>query len=210
MPHFSFRSEKSNSHVEVDVEFIRDSVDNVYNDTNNIDFIVSPANCHGFMDGGIDAYYMKLFPGIQQRVEAKIATYNIESPLFGRPVLPIGSCVPVKTMNLKIPYLLSVPTMFLPEKIDGTQNVYHAFLSILLYLAEIVKQLQNHDNLQIIIACPCLGTGIGQMSYKESGKQINSAIYDFMHETHKLNTNIISKSVGGFVLRSHGTGEVLR
>lgn len=33
-----------------------------------IDVIVSPANSLGFMDGGIDMYYMQMFPGIQDRV----------------------------------------------------------------------------------------------------------------------------------------------
>ncbi len=38
----------------------------------NIDVIISPANSFGFMDGGIDKVYMKMFDGIQSTVQNKI------------------------------------------------------------------------------------------------------------------------------------------
>jgi O-acetyl-ADP-ribose deacetylase (regulator of RNase III) len=96
----------------------------------NINCIVPPANSLGFMDGGIDMFYMQMFPGIQNIVQDRIKTFDITTAL-GRYVLPIGSAMLVKTGNEKCPLLVCVPTMFLPEDIAMTRNVYWAFTGLL-------------------------------------------------------------------------------
>lgn len=157
--------------------FVNMDVDDLIRDY-QIDVIVSPANCLGFMDGGIDMVYMSLFPGIQERVQSAIAKYNQETAL-GRKVLPIGSCELVPTGNVATPLLACVPTMFLPGNICGTQNVYHAMRGLLLCCERAVSKpgLVLKKN-RLVVAIPCLGTGIGQLSGGESGDQIARAMRD--------------------------------
>lgn len=141
----------------------------------DVQIIVSPANSLGFMDGGIDMVYMQLFPGIQQRVQEAIATYDIETNL-GRKVLPIGSCKLVRTLDHKTPMLACVPTMFLPENITQTHNVYWATRGLLLS----IERLRNRQwpNNRINVAIPCFGTGVGQMTGEEAGSQVAEALRD--------------------------------
>lgn len=144
-----------------------------------VDIIVSPANCLGFMDGGIDMVYMQLFPGIQEKVQAAIASYAIETAL-GRKVLPIGSCRLVATCDVRTPYLACVPTMFLPENITTTRNVYHAMRGLLECCERIRTTIPARvwPNNRVVVAIPCLGTGVGCMSGQQSGEQVAEAIGD--------------------------------
>ena len=48
--------------------YICTDVNNIVDHSKHIDYIVSPANSHGLMDGGIDLVYCKMFPGIQKVV----------------------------------------------------------------------------------------------------------------------------------------------
>lgn len=133
-----------------------------------VDLIVSPANSIGYMDGGIDKYYCQMFPGIQRKVQQKIKTYNIfENNHY---ILPVGSAFIVTTDVSLCPQLICAPTMPEPCNIEGTENVYLAFLGIL----ECTKNLKN-----VTIAVPGLGTGCGMMPPEESAKQIKRAYEDF-------------------------------
>jgi O-acetyl-ADP-ribose deacetylase (regulator of RNase III) len=137
-----------------------------------VTIIVSPANSLGFMDGGIDMFYMGMFPGIQNTVQDTIKTFNITTAL-GRYVLPIGSSILVKTGSEQVPYLLSAPTMFLPEKLNSADNVYWAFLGILQILRHYTKVEK------LVVGIPSLGTGVGQLSAEDSAKAVNRALLDF-------------------------------
>lgn len=141
-----------------------------------ISCIVSPANSLGFMDGGIDAVFMKWFPGIQKTVQGKIKEHNLKTAL-GRYCLPVGSAQIVGTNSRFCPLLISAPTMFLPEDIRETRNAYYAFLAILFVL----KRWMTYDN--IVIAVPGLGTGIGKLSGKKFGAQVQQAFEDFFNKT---------------------------
>lgn len=146
-----------------------------------IHIIVSPANSLGFMDGGIDIYYMQLFPGIQNTVQDKIRSFGIISAL-GRPILPVGSAMIVPTKSQDCPLLACVPTMFLPENINGTENVYWAMRGLLTLLE---TKIDNDANLTIGV--PCFGTGVGKLSASYSAEQVKSALDD-----HVLKRNITS------------------
>lgn len=158
-------------------DFIHTNVVNLV-ERGEVDIIVSPANSLGFMDGGIDMYYMQLFPGIQKIVQDKIRSFGITSAL-GRPVLPIGSAMIVQTGSKSCPFLACVPTMFLPENIKGTENVYWAMRG-LLNLLETIREDSN-----LTVAIPCFGTGVGRMTASESAIQIKKAMFD-----HQNNQNI--------------------
>ncbi len=140
-----------------------------------VDVVVSPANSLGFMDGGIDMYYMQLFPGIQQSVQQRIRSFGVTSAL-GRHMLPVGSAILVSTGNPACPFLASVPTMFLPEDINGTRNVYWATLGL---LAVLTSFGMGRNGRLLRVAVPCMGTGVGKLSAQDSAQQIREALQHF-------------------------------
>ncbi len=153
-----------------------------------IQVIVSPANSFGFMDGGIDIVYMELFPGIQNRVQDRIKMFKITSPL-GRHVLPVGSAMLVSTQDKLCPLLACVPTMFLPEKISNTKNVYWAMRGLLNLIECSFTGLNN-----IVVAIPCFGTGVGKMTPEAAAEQTKEAIDDFTR-TASLMSDDLKQSV---------------
>jgi O-acetyl-ADP-ribose deacetylase (regulator of RNase III) len=150
------------------IRVIDSDVRDLFNDY-NIGAIVSPANSFGYMNGGIDEVYMELFQNIQTMVQNTITSVGLKTT-DNREYLPIGSSITVPTKNKKCPFLIVSPTMFFPGNILGTNNVFISFISIL----HIVKQ--NKDT---IIACPNLGTGVGQIPINLSIDQIESAINNY-------------------------------
>jgi O-acetyl-ADP-ribose deacetylase (regulator of RNase III) len=70
----------------------------------------------------------------------------------------------------QVQHIISAPTMFLPGSISNTNNIYNAFLAIL-------QITVNNPN--ATIACPGLGTGVGQMDPKQVINHIEMAIRDF-------------------------------
>lgn len=109
--------------------------------------IVSPANGYGIMDGGIDLIYSEYFGEKPQK--------EVQKKISRRPdgILPVGSAVLVETGNAKIPYMISAPTMIVPEKVDKA-NVYFAMSAIL-------KVANTNRNIVKKIFCPGLATGTG-------------------------------------------------
>lgn len=134
-----------------------------------IDAIVSPANSFGFMDGGIDKILNKMFPFIDIKVREVINSVKFALTRRGVPYLPVGKCITIPTGDSTCPYMLSVPTMFLPEIITGTDNVYLAFKSIL--------EIYGHK--KITIACCGLGTLTGALSGEDSAMQILRAYNEY-------------------------------
>lgn len=130
----------------------------------NVDILVSPANSYGAMTGGIDRDIVKLFPVVEKNVLKKV-NESVYSDSSSRKYIPVGKCKHVSLNNGKI--LLIAPTMQLPQNIVGTDNIELAFSAIL----EAIKHLDDC----VIVACPCLGTGVGGMSGTESAMQILSA-----------------------------------
>ena len=112
--------------------------------------IVSPANSYGYMDGGLDRLLTDFF-GLrpQQEVQAAIAR---------RPegYLPVGSAVLVNTGHARIPYMISAPTMFLPEPIPAA-NVFFAMSAML-------QTAHAHKDVVKAVYCPGLGTGTGRVA----------------------------------------------
>lgn len=143
---------------------LKEIIDNYYKKVPFV--IVSPANSYGNMRGGIDRQIIKHFPRVEHAVIDKIATLNYKDS-GNRSIQPLGitSHVPLdKSGNC----LIICPTMETPRNIVGTNNIYVAFKSLYLY----TKNLP--DSVHIFV--PCLGTGVGGMTGKESALQILSAI----------------------------------
>lgn len=127
--------------------------------------VVSPANSHGFMDGGIDLTYMTFFgPHIQEIVQDAIAQ---------RPEghLPVGASLIVRTGHARIPFIIVAPTMILPEPIQSF-NCYRAMRAILRIAA--TDPVVGQD-----VFCPGLGTGVGQVPPSEAASQMARAYGDW-------------------------------
>ncbi len=111
--------------------------------------VVSPANSHGYMRGGVDAAYTRRFgTGVESALRKKIAA------LPGG-LLPVGQALAVPTGDAAIPYLVSAPTMETPRRLAGPEPVFAASRAAVLCALE-----QGYDSL----AFPGMGTGTGGLS----------------------------------------------
>jgi O-acetyl-ADP-ribose deacetylase (regulator of RNase III) len=135
---------------------------------------ISPANSLGFMDGGIDLVYMEMFPGVEQVVKDRIRHFNQETAL-GRPYISIGSALIVQVTEGR--YLISAPTMFLPQDVSKTKNAYWAFRAVLQLLDKVNSVMLENEKITTVI-CPGLCTGYGCMKNKVSARQVLKAIRD--------------------------------
>jgi O-acetyl-ADP-ribose deacetylase (regulator of RNase III) len=134
----------------------------------NADAVVSPANSFGFMDGGIDLAYSRYFGrGMQKRLQE-----FIRDKYYGE--LPVGNAVILETKNKEIKYLVSAPTMRVPQDISGTLNAYLAFRAVLIEVKEFNKR---NDNEIKSVLCPGLGTLTGGMPPMACAVQMKKA-YD--------------------------------
>lgn len=108
--------------------------------------VVSPANSHGIMRGGVDLAYTRHFgPGVEAAVRAKIARIHGD-------LLPVGDALAVPTGDAVIPYLVSAPTMETPRRLSGPEPVLAATrAAVRCALAEGYESL----------AFPGMGTGTG-------------------------------------------------
>lgn len=170
--------------------FVKTDVNSLLNN-NKIDMIVSPANSLGFMTGGIDGVYSRIFPDIQTTVQASIRQCGIDVGVFH--LLPVGSAITVATGSDKCPLLICAPTMETPKDIRHTENVYYAFLGIL----NAVKFYKN-----VTIAVPGLGTGVGMISAEVCAKEIKRAYDDFINNNLK-DIKVLSHTPGSYVLANH-------
>ncbi len=131
---------------------------------------VSPANCLGFMDGGIDSVYSrKMFPGCETQVKQKILELGFTT-LLGRPYLPIGSAFSIPVGETS--GLICAPTMFLPHDVSKTRNAYLSFLAALI----VFQKVGLYETLVVTSHC----CGYGKMPEVESAKQMRQAYDDFL------------------------------
>ena len=137
----------------------------------------SPANSFLFFDGGIDAVYYNMFPEIQTRAQKQLSQLNKKTSL-GRNYLPIGSAMMVRVDKKNKNYIVACPTMFRPQDIRGTRNVYWAFYAGLSLVNRYNGKVREGDRIRIL-AVPGLGTGYGKMTWKESAEQIYEAYQDY-------------------------------
>lgn len=153
-----------------------------------VDIIVSPANSSGYMDGGIDYYLNKMFPGIEKKVQNRINSYKIlkvnNNVQLNRMMLPIGSAFITQTDSADCPELICAPTMEDPDNIQGTENVFYSFYGVL----KCAETNRKHK----IIAVPGWGTGTGEMTPKESASEMKRAWQTYMNKI-ELNSDIIHK-----------------
>lgn len=127
--------------------------------------LISPANSHGFMDGGLDLTYKDFFgDSIELKVRDAIARREEKS-------LPVGAALAVPTDHAQVPWLIVAPTMEMPEPVEPV-NCYRAMRAIL-RLAKVNSQIAAE------VYCPGLCTGVGKVAPKEAAKMMARAYADW-------------------------------
>ncbi|MEM7151308.1 MAG: macro domain-containing protein [Myxococcota bacterium] len=130
------------------------------------DAIVSPANSFGYMDGGIDAVYLDRFgAGLQHRLQTHLREHH-----YGE--LAIGQAVIVETVDSRMPWLVSAPTMRVPMPVPHTVNAYLAFRAALIAVVE--HNARSQSKIERVL-CPGLATAIGRMSPERCATQMRLA-----------------------------------
>ena len=138
------------------------------------DAIVSPANSFGIMDGGLD---LAIRNEIGFKVEDDLQSEIIKH-YHGE--LPIGSAIIVPTNHSKWSYLISAPTMRIPENVEYTFNAYYAFRAILLAV-----NAYNRSDSNPIRTLVCCGLGPNNTSIFPEALFL-SKIREFISSTTSL------------------------
>lgn len=153
------------------------------------DAMVSPANSFGIMDGGLDlAIRDRLGVGVEERLQRVILErYHGE--------LPIGAAEIVETFDERWKYLVSAPTMRIPEPVEFTLNAYYAFRAILVA----AQNFNRAAGSRVIDSLVCSGlcTGVGRMPVDRCAGQMRMAYrclllpavigrFESIHEFHRV------------------------
>ena len=143
------------------------------------DAIVSPANCFGIMDGGLDL-------AIRNELGFQVET-DIQKVILNKyhGEMPIGCAEIINTNHGRWSYMISAPTMRIPENVAFTLNAYIAFRAILIAINSF-----NEKNSELPIkslVCSGLGTGIGSMEPTKCAAQMRSA-YKLIKEPARISS----------------------
>lgn len=156
------------------VEIVNDRFENL----EEYDCLVSPANSFGMMDGGMDAAITKFFG---RSLEEKVQQHILDDYLGEQ---PIGTSIIVETGHPRHPFLAHTPTMRVPMKIQNTDIPYVATWAMLLAIRQHNKNFLN--SIQSVI-CPGFGTGIGCVAYTEAARQMALAYDRFVYPPKFIN-----------------------
>jgi O-acetyl-ADP-ribose deacetylase (regulator of RNase III) len=128
------------------------------------DTVVSPANSHGYLDGGIDQVYRNHFgPELEKRLLDAIER------LGG--TLPVGKALTIHLSGEhKIKRIIFAPTMEMPEPIPGVQ-VFRATLAALKEVTRINCNAPEGDRIRELWF-PAMGTGVGQVDPEEAASEM--------------------------------------
>lgn len=132
---------------------------------------VSPSNSFCFMDGGIDAAYREMWPGVEGRAKAQMQRLGFLTRL-GRSYLPLASAMAVDTRDEHGSWLIMAPTMWLPQDVSATEN---AFCAVLAALHMAIRLPVDR------VVIPAMCCGYGKMSPEESAAQCMRAYGVFNH-----------------------------
>jgi len=149
-----------------------------FEELNAYDCMVSAANSFGLMDGGVDAAITRFFgEALMYRVQQRI----VEEYLGEQPV---GTSLIVETGHRRHPFVAHTPTMRVPMPIANTDHVYTAMWSMLLA----VRRHNLHAEKRIsVVACPGLGTGVGQTPHDEAARQMSLAYRHYLKPIRTIN-----------------------
>jgi O-acetyl-ADP-ribose deacetylase (regulator of RNase III) len=161
------------------------------------DAVVSPANSFGFMDGGIDAAYVRHFGEIVQNRLQKLIRERHHGELL------VGAAEIVETDHARIPHLIAAPTMRVPMILRDSINPYLAARAVFLLIAH-RSDSKGRPLRDVVrtVAFPGLGTGVGQVSPATCAHQMRAAIDHFVLGNFKHPRNWADASEGHQLLYS--------
>jgi len=143
------------------------------------DAVVSPANSFGFMDGGVDTFYLRRFGhDLQTRLQRLIAERHHGELL-------VGAAEVMETGDSTIPYMIVAPTMRVPMVLTESVNAYLATRAALLCVKN-QQFLSGPDRGRPVaekidrLAFPGMGTGVGQLGPLTCARQMRAAIDDVL------------------------------
>lgn len=149
-----------------------------FQELEEFDCMVSAANSFGLMDGGVDLAIARFFgDALVDRVQA-----HIRREYLGEQ--PVGTSFIVETGNPDHPYVAHTPTMRIPMSITTTDYVYLAMWAML-------RAVHHHNQSAPLppirtIACPGLGTGVGEMPAAEAARQMELAYRWYVNAVSRL------------------------
>ncbi|PLR99487.1 macro domain-containing protein [Bacillus sp. T33-2] len=148
----------------------------IFEQLEQIDCLVSPANSFGLMDGGMDAAITNYFGDqLQKRVQE-----HIINEYYGEQ--PIGTSFIVETNNERIKYLAHSPTMRIPKIIKNTDNVYMATKATLIAIDKFKEKIDT-------VAFPAFGAGCGQVHPVDVAYQMSLAFKHFENPPKTIDWN---------------------
>ncbi|MFN3199823.1 MAG: macro domain-containing protein [Bradymonadia bacterium] len=127
--------------------------------------LVSPANSHGFMDGGIDRHYRDFFGHDIERKVQRAIQHRPEG------LLPVGASLVVETGHARITHLVIAPTMEMPEPVPAS----HAYRA----LRAVLRIVGSDPILGADTYCPGLCTLTGRVPYAEAAREMAEAYRDW-------------------------------
>ncbi|AIQ69524.1 macro domain-containing protein [Paenibacillus graminis] len=155
------------------------------------DCIITPANSYGIMDGGFDLRVAEFFgPELQRSVQASIFVYHAR-------MQAVGTSLIIETENTKHPFVAHTPTMRFPMIIAGTINV---FLAMKAALQAILNHNDNgggeHRKYIERVICPGLGTATGGVTFNVAADQMRAA-YDIVFDSpRRMNWEVVREIEG--------------
>ncbi len=135
------------------------------------DVVVTSGNSFGLMDGGVDLAVAQTWPGIEERIQTRIAQ------LYGSE-MPIGTALRAKVANS--PNVIYAPTMQIPMEIVGTDYVYQAARAAVLTVKNELSMTAD-----AAVFMPLMGTGAGGMTVDSALYQMLYGIRDGLREWKK-------------------------
>ncbi|MDB4821609.1 macro domain-containing protein [Candidatus Pseudothioglobus singularis] len=143
------------------------------------DAIVSPANSFGIMDGGLDL-------AIRNELGFQVET-DIQKVILNKyhGEMPIGSAEIISTSHDRCSYIITAPTMRIPENVAFTLNAYIAFRAILIAINSFNESGTKKPIKSLI--CSGLGTGIGSMEPVRCAAQMRAA-YKLIKEPARISS----------------------
>jgi O-acetyl-ADP-ribose deacetylase (regulator of RNase III) len=128
--------------------------------------LVSPANCYGNMDGGIDKAYNTYFSKMD--LESEIMHY-IDNFHGGK--LEIGSAQIIPTNDDKFKYVIFSPTVERPGEVAKPENIEKLMYSVIKEVTNYNKKFSHKNKLEIDkLLIPGLGTGYGNLEPRISAE----------------------------------------
>lgn len=145
---------------------------------------VSPSNSFGWMDGGVDAAYMRRFPGIEAKVMDAIAKRRMGELLVGEAIVTPTGCA-------RVPWLVSAPTMRVPGPIHDWTDVFLSTRAAV--TAAIAAGLST-------LALPGMGTLTGRVPPLEAAVFMRAGIRAAMGqpERHPIHSMLYVRPEGAY------------